>query len=316
VRGSLFKGVVLGSVCSALVFVASSALAGSGIGGVFNLGVSNSVNAQSTLTGASAAAQLQVTNAAAGASGLGVSSATSTATGFFNNTGGGTGLFAQTAGAGKPAVYAKNTGGGPAASFVVNPGVTPFTVGSTTKVTNLNADKVDGFDVNQIMSGGGRVTGASAENFFRSASTDTQVTVSLTAPNSGFVLVQGTTVFTDDGSFPLCSACYGVVRLHDVSANVDSPAATGSIVGNGTYPQDATIPVQWVFPVTAGNHQYTLTTWKNASGGPANFFNPVLTAEFIPFGHNGGSTLAVSGANTVAATPAQVNADGGSRGTP
>jgi hypothetical protein len=147
-RGSLFKGVVLGSVCSALVFVASSALAGSGVGGVFNLGQSNSVNAQSTLTGASAAAQLQVTNtnAAAGASGLGVSSASSTATGFFNNTGGGTGLFAQTGGVAKTAVYAKNTGGGPAGAFVVNPGVSPFTVNSSTKVGGLNADQLDGLD--------------------------------------------------------------------------------------------------------------------------------------------------------------------------
>jgi hypothetical protein len=147
-RGSLFKGVVLGSVCSALVFVASSALAGSGVGGVFNLGVSNSVDAKTTLTGASPAAQLQVTNTngAAGASGLGVSSASSTSTGFFNNTGAGTGLFAQTGGATKTAVYAKNTGGGPAGAFVVNAGVAPFTVSSSAKVANLNADLFDGLN--------------------------------------------------------------------------------------------------------------------------------------------------------------------------
>jgi hypothetical protein len=161
-RGSLFKGVVLGSVCSALVFVASSALAGSGVGGVFNLGQSNSVNAQSTLTGASPSAQLQVTNtnAAAGASGLGVSSASSTATGFFNNTGGGTGLFAQTGGAAKTAVYAKNTGGGPAAAFVVNPGVSPFTVNSQTKVASLNADQLDGLDSTSFLPKAGKAADA------------------------------------------------------------------------------------------------------------------------------------------------------------
>jgi hypothetical protein len=101
-RGSLFKGVVLGSVCSALVFIASSALAGSGIGGVFNLGVSNSVNAKTTLTGSTAAAQLQVTNtnAAAGASGLGVSSASTSATGSFVNSSTGVGVYGQSSGYG------------------------------------------------------------------------------------------------------------------------------------------------------------------------------------------------------------------------
>jgi hypothetical protein len=75
-----------------------------------------------------------------------VSSKSSTATGLFDNTGLGTGLFAQTGGAGKAAVYAKNTGGGPAGSFVVNAGVSPFTVNSAGKVANLNADRLDGLD--------------------------------------------------------------------------------------------------------------------------------------------------------------------------
>ncbi|TMJ93376.1 MAG: hypothetical protein E6G67_12555 [Actinobacteria bacterium] len=39
---------------------------------------------------------------------------------------------------------ALNSGGKPAASFVANVGVPPFAVGSSTKVTNLNADKLDG----------------------------------------------------------------------------------------------------------------------------------------------------------------------------
>jgi hypothetical protein len=145
--GSFLRGVAVGLLC-ALLGGATAALAGSGVGGVFNLGVSNSVDAQTALTGASPSAQLQVTNtnATAGASGLGVSSASSTYTGFFNNTGAGTGLWAQTGGAGKAAVLAKNTGGGPAGAFVVNAGVAPFTVSSSGKVTNLNADRLDGLD--------------------------------------------------------------------------------------------------------------------------------------------------------------------------
>jgi hypothetical protein len=115
---------VVGLVC-ALLGGATVALAGSGVGGVFNLGVSNSVDAKTTLTGATAGAQLQVTNtsAAASTSGLAVNSASGATTGVFTNT-----------------------GGGPAGGFFVNAGVKPFTVNSSTKVGNLNADLLDGLD--------------------------------------------------------------------------------------------------------------------------------------------------------------------------
>jgi hypothetical protein len=44
------------------------------------------------------------------------------------------------------AAYLRNSGGGPAANFVVNAGKAPFTVNTGTKVTNLNADLLDGLD--------------------------------------------------------------------------------------------------------------------------------------------------------------------------
>src|SRR5262245_4305037 len=121
-RGSFLRGAVVGFVC-AVLGGATVALAGSGVGGVFNLGVSNSVDAKTTLTGASAGIQLEVTNTnAAGRNGLAVTSASSYPTGLFTNT-----------------------GSGPAGAFVVNAGA-PFTVNSTTKVGGLNADQLDGLD--------------------------------------------------------------------------------------------------------------------------------------------------------------------------
>jgi hypothetical protein len=160
--GSFVKGCVVGLLC-ALVGGATVALAGSGIGGVFNLGVTNSVNAKTSLTGASTGAQLRVdnTNAVAGASGLVATSKSISATGSFTNT-----------------------GGGPAGAFAVNAGVTPFTVNSQVKVTNLNADLLDGFHVNQIMSGGGRVAQASGPNLAFAPSTDMWATATLVAPQT------------------------------------------------------------------------------------------------------------------------------------
>jgi hypothetical protein len=135
-RGSFFNGAVVGLAC-ALLGGATVALAGSGINGVFNLGVSNSVDAKTTLTGAAPGIQLQVTNTnAAGRNGLGVTSANVYPTGLFTNT-----------------------GGGSAGAFVVDSGVAPFTVNSSTKVAALNADQLDGLDGGALQK---RVTGTCA----------------------------------------------------------------------------------------------------------------------------------------------------------
>jgi len=175
--GAALKGAAVG-VAFALVGGAAIALAGSGVNGVFNLGVSNSVDAKTRLTGASPTAQLQVnnTNGAAGASGLAVSSVSSSPTGSFTNSStgtglsvnstGGMGLVAQSGMAAKPALQGQNMAGGPAGAFVVNSGVSPFTVNSTAKVQNLNADRLDGLDSTGFLRNAAplSLTGATAAN--------------------------------------------------------------------------------------------------------------------------------------------------------
>jgi hypothetical protein len=74
-KSSFLKGVVLGAVIAVTTVAATAAFAGSGIGGVFNLGQTNTVNGTSLLSGATSSPQLQVTNTAgtAGATGVGIS---------------------------------------------------------------------------------------------------------------------------------------------------------------------------------------------------------------------------------------------------
>ena len=48
-------------------------------------------------------------------------------------------------------IYLKNTGTGTAAEFVTGPGRAPFKVNQTTKVTNLNADRVDGLSASAFV---------------------------------------------------------------------------------------------------------------------------------------------------------------------
>ena len=66
-RHPFYKGVVLGSVVAVVVLMAATALSGTGIGAVFNLGKANTVNRTSSLSGATKGKMLQVTNKGSGA---------------------------------------------------------------------------------------------------------------------------------------------------------------------------------------------------------------------------------------------------------
>src|SRR3954466_7633938 len=237
------KGAFAGGVGATAVLAATAAFAGTGVGGVFNLGQSNSVNATSTLTGARArGAPLQVTNRSttAGATGLSV-----------------------TSGAGKP----------------------PLTVSNTTVNPKLNAQYVGGYAPSAL----GRGAMASTENLFGSGTADVGTTVSITAPKAGFVRLDGR-ILAYDG-FSNCNDCQIYLQLHDNTTGKDSPISFFE-GGNGVAVSGEELYVSWVFPVSAaGVHTYSLKPSQLAfSGNPYQLFNPVLVAQFVPFGATGTST--------------------------
>ena len=140
------KGAAIGGIAGALVAGSTIALAGTGIGGVFNLGQENTVNAQTSLKGSvSSNAQLRVEN---GSNGVGLFGISSNGKGVYGKhtaaTGGEPGIQGETASAAGAGVVGKNTGGGPGISAFVNPGKPPLAVNSNTRVANLNADQLDG----------------------------------------------------------------------------------------------------------------------------------------------------------------------------
>jgi hypothetical protein len=65
-RPTFFRGVALGAATAILVLLAATAVAGTGVGGVFNLGADNAVNKTTTLrnTASFTGPQLQVKNSA------------------------------------------------------------------------------------------------------------------------------------------------------------------------------------------------------------------------------------------------------------
>lgn len=140
-KGSSFiRGAAVGGIGAALVMTATSALAGTGVGGVFNLGQANSVDQRTLLTGNTPSGnnQLQVTDTLAA---------------------GGSALGAQSSSASPTAKFVNNSTGS-AASFTVQPGKAPFTTNSTVKVKNLNADTVDGLDSTAFLPASGKAADA------------------------------------------------------------------------------------------------------------------------------------------------------------
>ena len=102
-RRTLIVGVLVGALAGP-----TATLAGTGIGAVFNLGRTNTVNRTSTLTGSTSSRVLQVTN----------------------------------------------SGAGTALRLSVKTGVAPLQVNSSTKVVNLNADRLDGLDSSAFVAAG------------------------------------------------------------------------------------------------------------------------------------------------------------------
>ena len=153
------KGAAIGGIAGAFVAASTIALAGTGIGGVFNLGQENTVNAQTSLKGSvSSNAQLRVEN---GSNGVGLFGISSNGKGVYGKhtaaTGGEPGVQGETASAAGAGVMGKNTGGGPGLSAFVNPGSSPLSVNSNTRVANLNADLVDGKNSTAFLSSTGDI---------------------------------------------------------------------------------------------------------------------------------------------------------------
>jgi len=127
--GVFVKGALTGVVCAVVGGVGGLALAGSGVGSVFNLGQTNSVDADSMLNGSTNSPLLEVRNGSSGtnASGLTARSAGVAAVhgvgvagsaGVFGESDTGLGVRANSKASSSPALQARNNGGGPAGAFL------------------------------------------------------------------------------------------------------------------------------------------------------------------------------------------------------
>jgi hypothetical protein len=180
-----------------------------------------------------------------------------------------------------PILSSTNSGSGPAAAFTSSGA--PFTVSSSTKVGNLNADRLDGLTASDF----GRAAVGAVVSYNNGGTFVEQTSVSIDAPRAGFVLVSGSAMIgTLVGGDTTCNPCLGVMRLRDkVSGALGTEQAATFGKGNGE--ASAQLATSWVFTVTTGPRSFTLDALT--SGAPGDIFvdNPTLTALFVPFGSTG-----------------------------
>lgn len=110
-------------------------------------------------------------------------------------------------------------------------------------------------------------------------------TVTIDAPGAGFVLVVGTAL-CNAGSNDACHA-----RLRETTPGASPGIVSPSVNDYATDPHGGGVSPVYIFPVaSAGAKSFTLEVAYQTNGATA--ANGVVTAIFIPFGYNGGATLA------------------------
>jgi hypothetical protein len=238
--GTFTKGALAGGVGAVAVMGATAAIAGTGVGGIFNLGQTNTVNGTSTLTGSEAAPGLAVTNP---------------------NTGAGATALSLSTAATKP----------------------NLSVSNSVQIAKLNSNYVQGYARSDLA----RVGLGASQTLFGVVTNGTQGSVTIKAPKAGFVKVDATLVASDVFS-TTCGPCTIEANLNEQGTSNNSPTVFGSVVAGLHY---LTLPLTWVFTDSAGTHTYVIDTADvDAAGGPPQFYNPIITAQFIPFGSTGLAT--------------------------
>jgi hypothetical protein len=246
------KSALIGGAVAVAFTSATSALAGTGVGGVFNLGKTNTVNAASVLSGATNGAQLAVTNTSTGASAGGV-------------------------------------------RITVPAGKAPLAVSNTVKATNLDADLVDGLSANQL----GRVGYAETKNSgWVEGGRSTLQSVTVNAPQAGFVTISGGATA---GYASGCGYCAAHVRFQ---VDGTDTSVAGTVIDSTAHDEYAPLSHIVTVPVTKGSHTFALIgSWfdSTSSGTTPTWYDPSLTAQFIPF--NGAGTTTAEATPSAHATP-------------
>jgi hypothetical protein len=125
------------------------------------------------------------------------------------------------------------------------------------------------------------------------ATYQTQLTLDITAPGAGFVLVTATgSVYNAQTSGCPCEVRYRLFHLTKVTASPREHYVTvvNNTAGTGGVESNETMAMTYVFPVSAGLNQFQFQAYRyNGSDNLSS--DSQMTALFVPFGATGGATI-------------------------
>jgi hypothetical protein len=156
----------------------------------------------------------------------------------------------------------------------------------------LDSDKLDGLNPNDLV----RVArgGNTDDPVELSTTYEPVLTVQLTAPRKGFVLLTGTVSGIAETPGAECQ-CAIFTRVRHASV----PAADFELPYSVAYVSKDVTPVETtatttVVPVAAGVQEFVLESrkWEVNGTGLVGAFAPALTALYVPYGSTGAATLA------------------------
>ncbi len=118
---------------------------------------------------------------------------------------------------------------------------------------------------------------------------DPIVTVSITAPTAGFVIISSTVGVSIEGT-----GTVSLVRLRDAASPTGPASPTLTAATNSgpaaTTAVATTLSPTYVFPVAAAQRSFTLEAQKSGPG-TVKAYDGVITAIFVPFGSSGARVL-------------------------
>ena len=192
--------------------------------------------------------------------------------------------LAGSAGVAGPSLQIDNNSANASATALdlqVEPGKAPMKVNSGAQVANLNADKVDGKDANQLV----RVASFGGRSPLARGTTGTVATTTINAPAPGFLVIDAGVEFSDPGASDVIQCLIevdnvfasGSDRFVDLNAN---PAGAGDEL------EDCSTNA--VVPVAAGTHTVELVGAVTSSGTV--WGDTALWAIYVPFDGSGASS--------------------------
>lgn len=163
---------------------------------------------------------------------------------------------------------------------------------------NPNADKLDGFDANQLapIAVGQRDTGGGGTTLTAAGQTEVN-SVAVTAPVAGVLVITGSVFLNSDAAAP---TFYDLIPLLDGATVGDGAKAVTQLNTDATFGEIGSLAYSVTVPVAAGAHTVSQTVGPQT--GTANFFynRNNLSVIFSPQG-SGVTTTATSTATAASA---------------